>query len=207
MTSFRFEVFARDSKPHVSSADKDKNKFQFWNSIFFEKAATSVNCYSNAEILCANNLPKSFKLIFLFPEFSPLIHSNCMWSTISAIQTWPVRRGNENKSKVRDPYTRRASWYIEGPALFLRIANSCVHRLNRLILHPNSSERSSRCCFLDQLHQRGLPRWRIASADVSECCVRISFRIAFFRSRKWLTIEWRQEIKIAKPQKVLSHRW
>jgi hypothetical protein len=29
MTSFRFEVFARDSEPHDSSAGKDKSKFQF----------------------------------------------------------------------------------------------------------------------------------------------------------------------------------
>jgi hypothetical protein len=29
MASFRFGVFARDSKPHVFSAGKDKNKFQF----------------------------------------------------------------------------------------------------------------------------------------------------------------------------------
>jgi hypothetical protein len=29
MALFRFEVFARDSKPHGSSAGKDRNKFQF----------------------------------------------------------------------------------------------------------------------------------------------------------------------------------
>jgi hypothetical protein len=45
---------------------------------FFEKAATLVNCHPNAEILCADDLPKSFKLVLLSPEFSPLSHSNCM---------------------------------------------------------------------------------------------------------------------------------
>jgi hypothetical protein len=31
---------------------------------FFEKAATSVNCHPNAEILWADDLSKSFKLVF-----------------------------------------------------------------------------------------------------------------------------------------------
>jgi hypothetical protein len=31
---------------------------------FFEKAATSVNYHPNAEILCADDLPTSFKLVF-----------------------------------------------------------------------------------------------------------------------------------------------
>jgi hypothetical protein len=45
---------------------------------FFEKAATSVNCHPNPELLYADDLPKSFKLVFLFPEFASLSHSNCM---------------------------------------------------------------------------------------------------------------------------------
>jgi hypothetical protein len=44
----------------------------------FEKAAISVNCYPNAEIFCRDDLSKSFKLILLFPEFSPFSHSICM---------------------------------------------------------------------------------------------------------------------------------
>jgi hypothetical protein len=31
---------------------------------FFEKAATSVNCHPNAEILCADDLSKSFEFVF-----------------------------------------------------------------------------------------------------------------------------------------------
>jgi hypothetical protein len=39
---------------------------------FFEKAATSVNYYPNAEILYADDLFQSFELVLLFPEFFPL---------------------------------------------------------------------------------------------------------------------------------------
>jgi hypothetical protein len=52
-------LFGWERQKHVSILKLD----------FFEKNATSVNCHPNAEILCADDLPKSFKLVFYFPSF------------------------------------------------------------------------------------------------------------------------------------------